>query len=95
MPHDQPLCFDSNENDIKQSPEDFGRLGTLLHTQVEIALLTLMIHRCCHEKTGLFIIETTMRHQCKIHETLMISMQTLKFINVNNVLISETSIFHR
>ena len=35
-----------------------------------------------------------MRHRCNIDETLMISMQTLVIINVVNVLISETFMFH-
>ena len=38
--------------------------------------------------------ETTMRHRCNSDETLMISMRTLMIINVFNVLIFETSMFH-
>ena len=49
---------------------------------VEQALIALMNHRCRHQKTGLFITETMMRHQCNIDETLMISIQTLNIINV-------------
>ena len=64
-----------------------------LPTPVENTLVKLMIHYCCHKKTGLFIKETTMRHRCNIDETLMISMQTLMIIIVFNALISGTLMF--
>ena len=54
--------------------------------------ITLMTHRCCQQKAGLFIVETTTRHR-NVDEMLMVVMQTLKIINVYNVQTSETSMF--
>ena len=62
-------------------------------TPVENTLITLLIHWCCHQKTGVFIKETAI-HRCNIDETLMISMQTLMIINIFYVLIFETLMFH-
>ena len=79
----------------KKNAEGWGRFRRhgkhAIGASVENTLITLMIHRCLHQKRAGCSLK---RQPCDIDATLMNLMWKLKIINVFNVLVSKTSMFH-